>query len=330
MAKETFNYKNIFELRNIPLEEICSYYRKLRSYEYDNNKSLESSSFKKRIHLLTMLILKIDRLTTGRKLVIFDDKRNNNTEKGKVYAASHVGRYDIESALEAIKEQAYFIMGDPEETYRNFEGFFLDKLQGRICMDTGYNIYDLFQKKKLGNKLTKEELEIYNEYKKDRHVCEDTCTKRIANKDNILIYPEAAWNITPRLTQTLFPGAARIAVNGNGVINPIGIIKEGKTYIVNIGSELDVSGAELSDVKDITNELKELLNTLKGEIIFSNIDNISSRETLGTFSEIEKSFIEEIMAETTNGYTVDVIEKTRYYDPDYPENVFKGYTYQKK
>ena len=76
--------------------------------------------------------------------------------------------------------------------------------------------------------------------------------------------------------------------------------------------------------------MKELLNTLKGEIIFSNIDNISSRETLGTFSEIEKSFIEEIMAETTNGYTVDVIEKTRFYDPDYPENVFKGYTYQKK
>ena len=47
-------------------------------------------------HCLTMLILKIDRLTTGRKLIVFDDKREKNIDKGKVYAASHVGRYDID------------------------------------------------------------------------------------------------------------------------------------------------------------------------------------------------------------------------------------------
>ena len=28
------------------------------------------------------------------------------------------------------------------------------------------------------------------------------------------------------------------------------------------------------------------------------------------------------MSETTNGYTVDVIEKSRFFDPNYPENVF--------
>jgi len=329
MAKEVFNYKNFFELRRLSLDELNSYYRALRSYEFDNNKPLESSIIKKRIHFLTMLILKIDRLTTGRKLVIFDDKRNIKNGQGKVYAASHVGRYDIESAFEAINEQLYFVMGDPEETYRNFEGLFLDNFQGRIGMDTGYNIYEIFKKHKRGETLTAEELKLYEEYKKDRHICEVTCTKRIQNKDNILIYPEAAWNITPRLTQTLFPGAARIAINGKGIINPVGIIKDGKKYIVNIGSELDVSGAELSDVKDITKLLKELLNSLKGEIIYSDMSKIVSRASLGTPEENEKEFIEEIMRETSNGYTIDVIEKTRYEDPDYPENVFKGLCYRK-
>ena len=310
------------------IQELSAYYRKLRSYEYDISKPLESSKIKKRIYFLTKLILKIDRLLNGRELVIFDDKRSNNISKGKVYVSSHVGRYDIESAMEAISEQVYFVMGDPEETYRNFEGFFLDKIQGRICMDTGYEIYDIFKKHKEGKTLTLREQELYDEYKKDRHICEQTCTKRIANKDNILIYPEGAWNVTPRLTQSLFPGAARIAVNGSGVIIPIGIVRDNKKYIVNIGEEIDVSGACESDIKDITNELKEKINSLVGEIIFSG-NEIISRSSLKDSYQNELDFINDIMSESENGYTLDVIEKTRYYDYDYPENVI-GINYTKK
>jgi len=32
------------------------------------------------------------------------------------------------------------------------------------------------------------------------------------------------------------------------------------------------------------------------------------------------------MSETTNGYTLDVIEKTRFYDSNYPENVLLNKT----
>ncbi len=328
MDNNKFKYKKLLEIRKMSVESLSAYYRKLRSFEYDTNKSLESSEFKKRIYWLTKLILKIDRLLSGRQLVLFDDKRDNNTLKGKVYASSHVGRYDIESAMEAINEQVYFVMGDPEDTYRNFEGFFLDKIQGRICMDTGYNIYDIFQKRREGKELTKEEQQLYDEYKKDRHICEVTCTNRIAMKDNILIYPEGAWNVTPRLTQTLFPGAAKIAVNGDGVIIPIGIVRDKKKYTVNIGKEMDVSGAEDSDIKDITNELRERMSSLVAEIIFSG-DKVISRASLKTPYENEMDFINDIMSESENGYTLDIIEKTRYYDPNYPENVI-GVNYTKK
>ena len=322
MKNNEFEYKNLLEIKKMSLEELEKYYRALRSYEYDNNIELKSNELKKRIYFLTKLILKIDRLTTGRTLNIYGDKRSNNIDKGKVYASSHVGRYDIESAMEAINEQVYFVMGDPEETYRNFEGFFLEHIQGRICMDTGYQIADIFKKVQDGIELTNEELALYKEYKKDRHICESVCTKRISNKENILIYPEGAWNITSRMVQSLFKGAARIAINGNGVIVPIGIVRDKLNYTVNIGSEFDVSGAQASDAEDITNELKEKISSLVGEIIF-NENKILKRNELGTPSQNEIDFINDIMSESENGYTKEVIENTRYNDPLYPENVFK-------
>ena len=322
MKNNEFEYKNLLEIKKMSLEELSKYYRALRSYEFDNNIELKSNEIKKRIYFLTKLILKIDRITTGRKLNIYGDKRSNNIDKGKVYASSHVGRYDIESAMEAINEQVYFVMGDPEETYRNFEGFFLEHIQGRVCMDTGYQIADIFKKVQDGIELTNEELALYKEFKKDRHICESVCTKRISNKENILIYPEGAWNITPRIVQSLFKGAARIAINGNGVIVPIGIVRDKLNYTVNIGSEFDVSGAQVSDAEDITNELKEKISSLVGEIIF-NESKILKRNELGTPIKNEIDFINDIMSETTNGYTKEVIENTRYNDPLYPENVLK-------
>ena len=317
-----FDYKKFSELKKLSLDELSSYYRQLRSFEYDNNKPLESSELKKKIYFLTKLILKIDRITSGRKLIVFDDKRTKNCDRGKVYASTHVGRYDIESAMEAINEQLYFVMGDPEETYRNVEGFFLDNIQGRICLDTGYQIADIFKKKINGEELSLKEQALYDEYKKDRFIGEDTCTKRVLNKDNILIFPEGAWNVTPRIVQPIFDGAARIAINGNGFIVPIGIVRDNKKYTVNIGKEMNIDGATVSDTKDVTKELREKMCSLVGEIIF-NDNKINSREEMGTPEENELAFINDIMRESENGYTLDVIKNTRYYDKNAPENVYK-------
>ena len=90
------------------------------------------------------------------------------------------------------------------------------------------------QKLKNGEDISLEDRNLIDEYKTDRHICQIICENRIKNKDNILIYPEGAWNITPRLTQKLFPGAAKMAVNGDGVIVPIGVIRDKRKYTVNI------------------------------------------------------------------------------------------------
>ena len=111
------------------------------------------------------------------------------------------------------------------------------------------------------------------------------------------------------------------AENGNGIIIPIGIVRDKKTYIVNIGSEMNVAGACESDIKDITECLKENMNSLVGEIIFSSKE-IISRDSFKDSYQNELDFINDIMSESENGYTLDVIEKTRYDDHNYPENVF--------
>lgn len=320
-----FEKKNLIEIYKMSLEELNHYYRMLRKYEYENNVKLDSSVVKKVIHPITMLTLRLDRLMTGRKYVLYDDKRGNyhKIKDGKIYAASHVGRYDIETTMEAINDQAYFVMGDPEETYRNFEGFFLSKMHGRICTDTGYQEFKNMQKLKNGEYVSDEDKKLIDEYKEDRHICEENCIKRIKKHDNILIYPEGAWNITPKLTQPLFTGSARIAVKGEGVIIPIGIVRDDKKYTVNIGKPMNTKGATLSDVQDITDELKENINSLKGEIIFNDKKPALKRADLGTPEENERAFIDDIMRETTNGYTEEVIENSRFYDKNAPENVYK-------
>ena len=62
--------------------------------------------------------------------------------------------------------------------------------------------------------------------------------------------------------------------------------------------------------------------SLVGEIIF-NDNKINSRAEMGTPEENELAFINDIMRESENGYTLDVIEATRYYDKNAPENVYK-------
>ncbi len=323
-----FKKKCLLTRYTMNMEDLNHYYRMYRKYLYDNNIPLKSSAAKKKIYSLTSLLLKIDRKMVGRELNIYGDKRGDykNIDRGKIYAASHVGRYDAESCMEAINEQVYAVMGDPGKTYRtliDFDGFFLEHMLGRVCTDTGYQELDNMKKLKNGEKIPEKDYELIKEIKEDRHICEETCIKRLDAHDNILIYPEGAWNITPKLTQPLFTGTARMAIRSNALIVPIGVIRDGKKYSVNIGEPMDVSGASLSDVQDITDELKEKINTLKGEMIFDIRNRIEERIIMGTPEENLRAFIDDIMSETTNDYTEDVIEGSRFFDKNAPENVYK-------
>ena len=65
MECNTFKYKKLLEIRKLSKQELSEYYRKLRCYEYDTNKQMDSSKIKKKIFFLTKMILKIDRILKG-------------------------------------------------------------------------------------------------------------------------------------------------------------------------------------------------------------------------------------------------------------------------
>ena len=119
-----FEYKSFFEQKKMNQEELNQYYRALRKYEYEIDAPIKGIQLRKKIYCLVNFVLKMDRIFSGRTMKILDDKRIK-TEKPKIYACTHIGRYDIESAIEAIGEATWFIMGDPGKTYTNIDGVLL-------------------------------------------------------------------------------------------------------------------------------------------------------------------------------------------------------------
>lgn len=403
-----FEYKNYFELRNMPPEELYAYYRAQRKYEYDSKKPLESSDFKKLIYPLTHLFLMIDNISNNRKVIVFDDKRTlRKTDKGTVYASNHIGPGDIEAVLTAINKQVYFVMGDAEDTYKGFQHVFLDYMLGRIILDTGYPAYREFQKHReektqiasyeeylkqipdiaafikkaqsLGIPLTeadlelsqeelaelaltKEEQALYQEYKDDRKIALEMCIKRLQRGDDILIFPQGAYYYRSGFSDRYYDGASRILIEGNGLLCPVGVTFDSKSMtavnnsplLVNIGKEIDISGAQPSDIKDITKEygynmqclLAEMrktnpdkvdpkfitkgiqaeINALLGEMVFKeNIEfylpGDNERSSFGSFAQIAYNYLKSVLTKTQNGYGYEIIEKTAMCPSNNPEYV---------
>ena len=223
----------------------------------------------------------------------YTSKRYRN--KTKIYAATHIGRYDIESAIEAIGEATWFIMGDPGETYRNIDGILLRA--------HGVSWFDM-------------------EDKYDAHTVNERQKQILKAGGNELCFPEAAWNIDPILpVMDIHPGIVKRAIKTNSVIIPMAIeqyYKNGRlNYYVNIGEVLDYTGADLSSVATIAEEIKTSMATLKWEI-WEKYGKTSRKELLSDWENAYEEFIESIMKDTENGYTIEEIEKTRYIDPNRP------------
>ena len=288
-----FNYKNILELRKIELNKLEEYYKELRKYEYITDKKIEYIELRKKINFIIRIILKIDRILSKRTAKLIDDK-SIQTSKPKIYAVTHVGRYDIETAMEVIRENKFLLMSDPGETYRNIDGLML-KLNGVVYFDT--------------------------KDKEDRHIAKETCIRILNQGGNIMIFPEGAWNITEnQLVMKLFSGTVEMVKQTGADIIPVAIEKYDNSYYVNIGKNISADEIILDSNKDISNNLRDILATLKWEIM-EKFPTVVREELPNNFGEI---FLDSIMSETEIGYTVEEIKRTRFNDRNSiaPEEAF--------
>lgn len=270
------------EKKKMLLDTLEEYYRQVRKNDYEQNVAVRGIKWRKVFHFIIIIGLKISRLFSGRRLTIVQDKRVK-TDSAVVYACTHGGRYDIEIALELIGKACYTFFCDLGEVYRTMDGAVL-WASGVVYVDT--------------------------DQKEDRFIAKETAIKILNQGGNILIYPEGAWNITENeLVMHLYSGAVEMAIRGGADIVPMALEQHGKHFYVNIGENISCQECCLSNKDMLTEELRDILATLKWEIM----DKFSVEARKDLPSNIGELFLESIMSETENGYTIEEIERTRFY-----------------
>ena len=223
-------------------DELDQYYIQKRKRYYENHgavpKFIKLHNF---LHWLLvpciMLLRKINRVKLS---VICDERTKSKTPV--IYACTHIGGVDIESAFEAIKSPCWLFLGDPREVYKNIDGFMLE-LNGVICLDS--------------------------KDKEDRKIAKETAIGLLQNGGSLMIFPEGACNISVNQpVMGLFSGTADIAIQSKAQIVPVALECYGKDMYVAIGKSIEVAGA-WEDKYELTSYLRNALVTLKWRIFES-------------------------------------------------------------
>ena len=266
----------------MPLTELEAYYRKQRAISFHNGEPIRGIVWRKRTHGLLHVLLTVNRVFSGLKLTVIDGRRPR-TNKPLIYACTHVGRYDIEMAIQLIHTSAHLLMGDPGSVYKNFDGAAL-WLNGVIFVDTAY--------------------------KEDRYVGKESCIKLLEQGGSLLIFPEGAWKIKEnQIVMPLFTGTAEIAIRVGAEIVPIAIERYDKHYYANIGENISPDGYTPEQKQELTDLLRDTLCALKWDI-WTQFPSVSRANISPNAAQ---QFVDNIMRETENGYTVEEIIRTRFH-----------------
>lgn len=236
---DKFIKKNIFQRMQMPVAELKVYYRNLRRYRFEHKQPLKGIWWRKLAHHLFARLLQLDCTLSHEKVIVIKNK-STQTKGPIVYASTHVGGFDITRVFQEIDANGYILFGDPGEIYKDIYGL-LAFLNGWIPFDTN-------------NKL-------------EREIATFRAEELLSKGENLLIYPEGAWNFSDHLpVMHIYNGAARIALHTNAEIIPIAIELYGKKWYVNIGKNIDPASLALTDEVSLTEYLRNQLATLKWEI----------------------------------------------------------------
>lgn len=242
---EDFKKVSVFERNKYSIKQLDDYHKKLRKYNYDNNKKdnfiMARRVFYKPLHGFVKLL----RIFEGEKLEVLSDDRMP-TDKTKIYAMTHVGKVDAERVTEALKDHFYVVSGDPDQMFRTIEHYYM--------LINGVFYFDVRDKE-------------------DKKITKSLIIDTLNRKENVLWCPEGAWNLTEsKPVMGLHWGIIEAAKETNSVIVPIGVEIFDKTTKVKIGQNIDVNdyfNDENNDKVAKINALQDLrdqMATLKWKI----------------------------------------------------------------
>lgn len=296
--KATINKILKLEKKDMPLRQLNVYHRELRKIDYENNEPVKGIEIRKKTQKILRQFLKLEQIPSKYSIETLSDERTKS-DKPKVYVVTHVARYDIEASIEAIKENTHILWGDVGELYRSPEILLLKAL-GIVPVDV-----------EIPDEASDEELK---SIKEDRHISLETVIKILKQNGNVLIFSEGAWNTTDNIVVTkLFTGAVEAAIRGEADIVPVAVDKDkNNRYYVKIGRNIDTSSMKLEDKKEESEKVRSILAGLKYDIWehIAKVEGPTRRSEMP--DNAKEEYLNGIMKDSDNGYTLEVIEKTRY------------------
>ena len=109
----------------MPLPELQSYYREQRKREFlENSPMSRQIDFRKRTRPLFLGLLSVYLKIIGVKLTQIGEPCAVD-DAPYIYACTHNYRLDFEVCFSTIRKSCWLFMGDPNETYKNLDGFLL-------------------------------------------------------------------------------------------------------------------------------------------------------------------------------------------------------------
>lgn len=234
-----FKTQNIFQTMQMPISELKVYYRNLRKYYFEQKHPLKGIWWRKKLYGLFVTLVRIDRIINHEEIVVLNDKRTA-TKRPIVFAATHVGGFDIARVCEVSKAHSYIFLGDPGDIYKSSYGL-LSFLNGWIPFDTSD--------------------------KQDRKIAVFRAEELLRKGGNLLIFPEGAWNFSDHLPiMHIYNGAARMALHTGSEIVPIAAEVYGDKWYINIGENIYPASLNVTDENTLTEYIGSQLVTLKWEI----------------------------------------------------------------
>lgn len=169
--------KRVYE-KGISEKEYClrkkrflEHYYSLRNKEEQSFLGRMTLPMRKKLHGFILTVYTIKNKLGGFRYEIIYDKRKK-TDRPIIFAATHVGKFDIEIITEAIKDHYYLLSGDYEHLQGTVDAPFLNA-----------NGVVYFNEK----------------VRSDRRDALNKMNMLLQEGANLLYFPEGTWNLSPNL-----------------------------------------------------------------------------------------------------------------------------------
>lgn len=209
-------------------------YKVKKAERLKDNKPIKRLWFRKAIRPLMRVVLWCQRKICGFSIE-FINSELEPTDKQRVFAVSHIGKWDFEIVNEVIKPHFHILASDFMNMHGKFAGYAMNAF-GVIFVD--------------------------EQDKEDRANTKKMMEAVLLQGDNMMIFPEAAWNLSENeIIYDIAFGTVDVAMATDSVIVPISMEQYGKRFVINIGKNFIPTNKV-----DSTRELRDIMATLKYEI----------------------------------------------------------------